>query len=151
MAGTKSKSASKKKSVETVKKSVSKVASRAAKKKTRKVQYGIVHIQASFNNTLITVTDTQGNALSQASSGSEGFKGSRKSTPFAAQVATEKVCKIVKENFGIISVAVYVKGPGPGREGVLKTIVAMGIKITEIRDDTGIPHNGPRPPKKRRV
>lgn len=151
MAGTKSKPAVKKKSVDAVKKTTVKVSSRAAKKKTRKVQHGVVHVLASFNNTLITITDSQGNTLAQASSGSEGFKGSRKSTPFAAQVATEKVCKIAKENFGIISVAVQVRGPGPGREGVLKTVVLMGIKITEIRDETGIPHNGPRPPKKRRV
>lgn len=126
-------------------------AARAARKKNRKVQHGIAHIQASFNNTLITMSDPQGNALAQASAGSEGFKGSRKSTPFAAQVAAEKVGKITKESFGMLSIAVYINGPGPGRESVIKTFIALGYKITEIRDVTGIPHNGPRPPKKRRV
>ena len=128
-----------------------KVASRTARKKTRKVPHGIAYVQASFNNTLITITDPQGNALSQASAGSEGFKGSRKSTPFAAQVAAEKVGKISKDNFAMLSVAVYVNGPGPGREAVIKSFIAVGFKITEIRDVTGIPHNGPRPPKKRRI
>ena len=129
-----------------------KVASRGAvRKKTRKVPHGIAHVQASFNNTLVTVTDPQGNALGQASSGSEGFKGSRKSTPFAAQIAAEKVGKVAKENFAMISIAVYINGPGPGRESVIKSFIALGFKITEIRDVTGIPHNGPRPPKKRRI
>jgi small subunit ribosomal protein S11 len=129
-----------------------KVASRGgARKKTRKVPHGIAHVQASFNNTLVTITDPQGNALAQASAGSEGFKGSRKSTPFAAQIAAEKVGKISKENFAMISIAVYINGPGPGRESVIKSFIALGFKITEIRDVTGIPHNGPRPPKKRRI
>lgn len=120
------------------------------RKKARKVPHGIVHVQASFNNTLVTITDPQGNALGQASSGSEGFKGSRKSTPFAAQIAAEKIGKAVKENCAMLSVAVYVNGPGPGREAVIKIMAAL-FKITEIRDVTGIPHNGPRPPKKRRI
>jgi small subunit ribosomal protein S11 len=128
-----------------------KVISRTLRKKTRKVAHGIAHVQASFNNTVITITDPQGNALAWATAGSEGFKGSRKSTPFAAQVAAEKVGKITKENFTMISVAVYVNGPGPGREAVIKSFIAVGFKITEIRDVTGIPFNGPRPPKKRRI
>jgi len=131
-----------------------KVASRGGstvRKKTRKVPHGIAHVQASFNNTLVTITDPQGNALGQASSGSEGFKGSRKSTPFAAQIAAEKVGKVAKENFAMLSIAVYINGPGPGRESVIKSFIALGFKITEIRDVTGIPHNGPRPPKKRRI
>jgi small subunit ribosomal protein S11 len=128
-----------------------KVASRTARKKVRKVPNGVVHVQASFNNTLITVADPQGKVLAQASAGSEGFKGSRKSTPFAAQVAAEKVGKASKELFGMVSIIVRVKGPGPGRESVIKTFIALGFKIILIQDVTGIPHNGPRPPKKRRI
>lgn len=121
------------------------------KRKARKVPQGIAHVQASYNNTLITMTDLQGNGLGQASAGSEGFSGSRKSTPFAAQVAAEKLGRNVKETYGMISVVVYIKGPGPGREAVIKAFIAAGLKVTEIRDATGIPHNGPRDPKKRRV
>ena len=123
----------------------------ARKRKARKVPQGIAHVQASYNNTLITITDIQGNSLGQASAGSEGFSGSRKSTPFAAQVAAEKLGRHVKETYGVISVVVYIKGPGPGREAVVKGFTTAGLKITEIRDSTGIPHNGPRGSKKRRV
>lgn len=128
-----------------------KIASRGGvRKKARKVPHGIAHIQASFNNTLVTITDPQGNALGQASAGSEGFKGSRKSTPFAAQIAAEKVGKAVKEGCGMMTIEIYIKGPGPGRESTIK-ILATIFKLTGIRDVTGIPHNGPRPPKKRRI
>ena len=123
----------------------------ARKKKTRKVPQGIAHIQASFNNTIVTITDLQGNSLGQASAGSENFSGSRKSTPFAAQVAAEKVGKVARDDYGMVALAIYVNGPGPGRESVVKIFMSLGLKITEIRDVTGIPHNGPRPSKKRRV
>ena len=121
------------------------------KRKARKVPQGIAHVQATYNNTLITLTDLQGNGLGQASAGSEGFSGSRKSTPFAAQVAAEKVGRNVKEIYGMVSVVVYINGPGPGREAAIKAFAAVGLKVTEIRDVTGIPHNGPRDPKRRRV
>jgi small subunit ribosomal protein S11 len=128
-----------------------KVGASTRKRKARKVPQGIAHVQASYNNTLITMTDLQGNGLGQASSGSEGFSGSRKSTPFAAQVAAEKLGRNVKEIYGLVSIVVYIKGPGPGREAVIKAFIAAGLKVSEIRDVTGIPHNGPRDPKKRRV
>ena len=121
------------------------------KKKTRKVPQGIVYVQASYNNTLITITDPAGNSLGQASAGSKGFSGSRKSTPFAAQVAAEELGRSVKENYGVVTVIVYIKGPGPGRESVVKAIASVGIKVTAISDVTRIPHNGPRRKKKRRV
>jgi small subunit ribosomal protein S11 len=121
------------------------------KRKARKVPQAIAHVQASYNNTIITFSDLQGNSLGQASAGSEGFSGSRKSTPFAAQVPAEKLGRMVKEVYGVISIVVYIKGPGPGREAVIKGFLAAGLKITEIRDATGIPHNGPREKKKRRV
>jgi len=124
---------------------------KSGKKKVRKnVQSGIAHIQSTFNNTLITITDPGGNALSWSSSGQQGFKGSRKSTPFAAQVAGEDAARKALEH-GVRSVAVYVKGPGAGRESAMRAIQATGIKITLIRDITPIPHNGCRPPKRRRV
>lgn len=121
-----------------------------ARKKSRKVQHGIAHVQATFNNILITITDPQGNALAFSSAGSKGFKGSRKSTPYAAQLVAEDVGTAAKTNFDMKTIAIYIKGPGPGRDSVIRVFAAI-LKITEIRDVTGIPHNGPRPPKKRRV
>lgn len=121
------------------------------KKKVRKnVVDGVAHIHASFNNTIITITDRQGNALSWATSGGSGFRGSRKSTPFAAQVAAERAGKVVQE-MGMKNMEVTVKGPGPGRESAVRALNALGFKITNITDVTPIPHNGCRPPKKRRV
>ena len=121
------------------------------KKGTRKkVSEGIAHIHASFNNTLINVTDRQGNTLAWATAGGSGFRGSRKSTPFAAQVAAEKL-STVKEDFGMLNLDVYIKGPGPGRESAVRSLNAAGFKILNITDVTPIPHNGCRPPKKRRV
>jgi small subunit ribosomal protein S11 len=121
------------------------------KKKVRKVVTdGVAHVHASFNNTIITITDRQGNALSWASSGGAGFKGSRKSTPFAAQIAAEKAGKVAQE-YGIKTLDVRVQGPGPGRESSIRALNALGIKIVGISDITPIPHNGCRPPKRRRV
>ena len=121
------------------------------KKKVRKsVSDGVAHIHASFNNTIVTITDRQGNTLSWATSGGSGFRGSRKSTPFAAQVAAEKAGDKAKE-FGVKNLDVNVKGPGPGRESAVRSLNASGFKITSIQDVTPIPHNGCRPPKKRRV
>ncbi|OGP09756.1 MAG: 30S ribosomal protein S11 [Deltaproteobacteria bacterium GWA2_45_12] len=111
---------------------------------------GIAHIQASFNNTIITITDVQGNTLSWGSAGMSGFKGSRKSTPFAAQIAADDAARKASEH-GLKSVVAYIKGPGAGRESALRAIGAAGIRITKIQDITPIPHNGCRPPKKRRV
>ena len=123
----------------------------ASRKKVKKqVVEGVVHIHASFNNTIITITDRQGNALSWATAGGSGFRGSRKSTPFAAQVASERAATAAQE-FGLKSVDVMVKGPGPGRESAVRALNAVGLKVTNITDDTPIPHNGCRPPKKRRV
>ncbi|ATW01745.1 30S ribosomal protein S11 [Candidatus Legionella polyplacis] len=112
---------------------------------------GIVHIHASFNNTIITITDRQGNTLCWESSGGSGFKGSRKSTPYAAQVAMERAAKVVKEKYGMNSVIVLVNGPGPGRESTIRELISQDFKIIQITDVTGIPHNGCKPPKKRRV
>jgi small subunit ribosomal protein S11 len=125
-------------------------ASRARKKARKNVSDGIAHIHASFNNTIITITDRQGNALSWASSGGAGFKGSRKSTPFAAQVAAEAAGRAAQE-CGIKNLEVEIKGPGPGRESSVRALNALGIKIMQIQDVTPIPHNGCRPPKKRRI
>ncbi len=111
---------------------------------------GMAHIHASFNNTIVTITDRQGNTLSWATSGGSGFRGSRKSTPFAAQVAAERAGNVAKE-FGLKNLEVFVKGPGPGRESAVRALNAVGFKITNITDITPIPHNGCRPPKKRRV
>ena len=123
----------------------------AEKKKAKRVVVdGLAHIHASFNNTIITITDRQGNALSWATSGGSGFRGSRKSTPFAAQVAAERASNVVVES-GMKSVDVFVKGPGPGRESAVRAIDAAGLKINSISDVTPIPHNGCRPPKRRRV
>jgi small subunit ribosomal protein S11 len=120
------------------------------KKVKRVVSDGIVHVHASFNNTIVTFTDRQGNALCWATSGGSGFRGSRKSTPYAAQVATERAAAVAKE-FGMKSVAVFVHGPGPGRESTIRELITQDFKIVEITDVTGIPHNGCKPPKKRRV
>lgn len=121
------------------------------KKKSRKqVQIGIVHVQSSFNNTIVTITDVSGNTLSWSSSGSRGFKGSRKSTPFAAQLAAEDAVRRAME-YGLKTVSVFVKGPGAGRESALRAIAQTGLRVTLIRDMTPIPHNGCRPPKRRRV
>ena len=129
---------------------MAKTATKVRKKVKKNVAEGIAHIHASFNNTIITITDRQGNALSWATSGGAGFKGSRKSTPFAAQVAAEAAGKAAVE-CGIKNVEVRIKGPGPGRESSVRALNALGIKITAITDVTPIPHNGCRPRKKRRV
>jgi|SRR6056300_447700 small subunit ribosomal protein S11 len=123
---------------------------RVKKKIKKNVAEGIAHVHASFNNTIITITDRQGNALSWATSGGAGFKGSRKSTPFAAQVAAETAGKAAQE-FGVKNVEVRIKGPGPGRESSVRALNAIGLKITAIQDVTPVPHNGCRPPKKRRI
>lgn len=111
---------------------------------------GVAYIQASFNNTIVTITDRQGNTLGWATSGGVGFRGSRKSTPFAAQVAAERCAESVKE-YGIKNIEIKVKGPGPGRESAVRALNTVGFRITNITDVTPIPHNGCRPPKKRRV
>ena len=123
------------------------------RKKTarRSVSEGVAHIHASFNNTIVTITDRQGNALAWATSGGQGFRGSRKSTPFAAQVAAEVAGKAAQETYGVKNVDVLVKGPGPGRESAVRALGALGYKINSISDVTPIPHYGCRPPKKRRV
>jgi len=124
---------------------------RSTKKKIKKVVTdGIAHINASFNNTIVMITDRQGNALSWATAGGSGFRGSRKSTPFAAQVAAETAGEKAKD-YGLKSLEVRVKGPGPGRESAVRALNNVGYKITNITDVTPIPHNGCRPPKKRRV
>lgn len=120
------------------------------KKAKRVVTDGIVHVHASFNNTIVTFTDRQGNALCWATSGGSGFRGSRKSTPYAAQIATGNASTAAKE-YGMKSVAVFVDGPGPGRESTIRELISQEFKIVEITDVTGIPHNGCKPPKKRRV
>jgi len=125
-------------------------AQRVRKKVRKNVSDGIAHVHASFNNTIITITDRQGNALSWATSGGAGFRGSRKSTPFAAQVAAEKAGKTALD-YGVKSLEVRIKGPGPGRESAVRSLNNVGYKIINIIDVTPIPHNGCRPPKKRRV
>ncbi|PZO66086.1 MAG: 30S ribosomal protein S11 [Pseudoxanthomonas suwonensis] len=125
-------------------------AAKVKKKVKRVVTDGIAHVHASFNNTIVTITDRQGNALSWATSGGSGFRGSRKSTPFAAQVAAEKAGKAALD-YGVKSLEVRIKGPGPGRESAVRSLNNVGYKITNIIDVTPIPHNGCRPPKKRRV
>ena len=129
---------------------MAKEATRLRKKVKKDVSDGIAHIHASFNNTIITITDRQGNALAWTTAGGSGFRGSRKSTPFAAQVAAERVGNIVKE-YGMKNLEVEVKGPGPGRESAVRALNNAGFQITNITDVTPIPHNGCRPPKKRRV
>jgi small subunit ribosomal protein S11 len=127
-----------------------KAATRVRKKIKKNVAEGIAHVHASFNNTVVTITDRQGNALSWATSGGAGFKGSRKSTPFAAQVAAEQASKVAQE-CGVKNLEVRIKGPGPGRESAVRALNAAGFKITSISDVTPVPHNGCRPPKKRRI
>ena len=123
---------------------------RVRKKVKKNIAEGIAHVHASFNNTIITITDRQGNALSWATSGGAGIKGSRKSTPFAAQVAAEAAGKAAQES-GVKNLEVRIKGPGPGRESAVRALNAVGFKITSISDVTPVPHNGCRPPKKRRI
>ncbi|MEX3555497.1 MAG: 30S ribosomal protein S11, partial [Burkholderia gladioli] len=122
-------------------------AQRVRKKVKKNVAEGVVHVHASFNNTIITITDRQGNALAWATSGGQGFKGSRKSTPFAAQVAAESAGRVAME-YGVKNLEVRIKGPGPGRESAVRALHGLGIKITAISDVTPIPHNGCRPPKR---
>ncbi|MBO5757251.1 MAG: 30S ribosomal protein S11 [Clostridia bacterium] len=132
---------------------MAKVAAKKVVKRRREkknIEKGVVHIQATFNNTIVTITDVNGNAISWASAGELGFKGSRKSTPFAAQSASETAAKAAIDQ-GLKSVEVYVKGPGSGRESAIRALEAVGLQITLIRDVTPIPHNGCRPPKRRRV
>lgn len=123
---------------------------RVKKKVKKNIAEGIAHVHASFNNTIITITDRQGNALSWATSGGQGFKGSRKSTPFAAQVAADVAGKSAQES-GVKNLEVRIKGPGPGRESAVRALNNAGFKITSITDVTPVPHNGCRPPKKRRI
>ncbi len=120
------------------------------KKEKRNVVHGQAHIQATFNNTIITISDPQGNTLCWASAGSSGFKGSRKSTPFAAQQAARNAAKMALD-MGMREVDIFVKGPGPGRESAIRSLMAAGLHVTSITDVTPLPHNGCRPPKKRRV
>ena len=132
---------------------MAKVAAKKVVKRRREkknIEKGVVHIQATFNNTIVTITDVNGNAISWASAGELGFKGSRKSTPFAAQSASETAAKAAIDQ-GLKSVEVYVKGPGSGRESAIRALEAVGLQITLIRDVTPIPHNGCRPPQRRRV
>ena len=123
---------------------------RTKKKERKNIEHGIAHIRSTFNNTIITITDTRGNALSWASAGGMGFKGSRKSTPFAAQMAAEQAAKAAMEH-GLRQVEVFVKGPGSGREAAIRSLQAAGLEVNLIKDVTPIPHNGCRPPKRRRV
>ncbi len=129
---------------------MAKTSNRARKRVKKNVVDGVAHVHASFNNTIITITDRQGNTLAWATAGGSGFRGSRKSTPFAAQVAAERAGSVVKE-FGMKNMDVMVKGPGPGRESAVRALHAAGFKINSISDVTPIPHNGCRPSKKRRV
>ena len=129
---------------------MAKPSTKVRKKVKKNVVEGIAHVHASFNNTIVTITDRQGNALAWSTSGANGFKGSRKSTPFAAQVAAEVVAKSAAE-CGVKNLEVRIKGPGPGRESTVRALNAAGFKITSISDITPVPHNGCRPPKKRRI
>jgi small subunit ribosomal protein S11 len=123
---------------------------RTAKKQKRSVLYGQAHVHATFNNTIITITDMQGNALAWGSAGAAGFKGSRKSTPYAARMAAQVAAKNALD-MGLQEVEVFVKGPGPGREAAIRALQAAGLRVSKITDITPIPHNGCRPPKRRRV
>jgi small subunit ribosomal protein S11 len=129
---------------------MAKATTRVRKKVKKNVAEGIAHVHASFNNTIIMITDRQGNALSWATSGSSGFKGSRKSTPFAAQIAADNAGRGAQD-CGVKNLEVRIKGPGPGRESAVRALNAAGFKITSISDVTPVPHNGCRPPKKRRI
>ena len=125
-------------------------ATRVRRRERKNIDKGIAHIQSTFNNTIVTITDTTGNAISWASSGGMGFRGSRKSTPFAAQMAAEKAAKAAIEH-GMREVECFVKGPGSGREAAIRSLQATGLEVSAIKDVTPIPHNGCRPPKRRRV
>ena len=127
-----------------------KVVVRTKRKERKNIEFGVAHIRSTFNNTIITITDTRGNALSWASAGEMGFRGSRKSTPFAAQMAAEHAAKAAMEH-GLKQIEVYVKGPGSGREAAIRSLQAAGPEVNLIKDVTPIPHNGCRPPKRRRV
>ena len=129
---------------------MAKAPTRARKRVRKQVSDGIAHVHASFNNTIVTITDRQGNALSWASAGGLGFRGSRKSTPFAAQMAAETAAKAAMEH-GLKHVEVFVKGPGSGREAAIRSLQASGLEVSSIKDCTPVPHNGCRPPKRRRV
>ena len=120
------------------------------RRERKNVEKGVAHIRSTFNNTIVTITDTKGNAISWASAGELGFKGSRKSTPYAAQMAAEQAAKLAADH-GMKSIEVYVKGPGSGRESAIRALSTQGLEITMIKDVTPIPHNGCRPPKRRRV
>ncbi|MFQ6015450.1 MAG: 30S ribosomal protein S11 [Anaerolineae bacterium] len=124
---------------------------RGARREKKNVPHGQAHIKATFSNTIITMTDPQGNVLNWGSAGTVGFKGSRKSTPYAAQLAARSTAKVAMGNFGLREIDVFVKGPGPGREAAIRSLQAAGLKVKSITDVTPIPHNGCRPPKKRRV
>jgi small subunit ribosomal protein S11 len=127
-----------------------KVASRPKRKERKNIEHGVAHIRSTFNNTIVTITDTKGNAISWASAGGLGFRGSRKSTPFAAQMAAETAAKAAMEH-GLKQIEVFVKGPGAGREAAIRSLQAAGLEVNMIKDVTPIPHNGCRPPKRRRV
>jgi small subunit ribosomal protein S11 len=129
---------------------MAKTSTRVRKKVKKNVAEGIAHVHASFNNTIVTITDRQGNALAWSTSGGNGFKGSRKSTPFAAQIAAEQAGKAAQE-CGVKNLEVRIKGPGPGRESAVRALNSAGFKITSVSDITPVPHNGCRPPKKRRI
>ena len=129
---------------------VKKGAATRRRREKKNIENGAVHIQSTFNNTIVTITDTQGNAVSWASAGEMGFRGSRKSTPFAAQTAAETAAKVAIDH-GMKTVEVYVKGPGSGREAAIRALQTVGLEVTMIKDVTPIPHNGCRPPKRRRV
>jgi small subunit ribosomal protein S11 len=129
---------------------MAKAATRVRRAERKNITSGVAHVSATFNNTMITITDVQGNAISWSSAGSQGFKGSRKSTPYAAQMASEEAARKAQEH-GMKTLEVCVKGPGSGRESALRALSAAGFTITAIRDVTPIPHNGCRPPKRRRV
>lgn len=129
---------------------VAKKVARPKRKERKNIEFGVAHIRSTFNNTIITITDQKGNALSWASAGGMGFKGSRKSTPFAAQMAAEQAAKAAMEH-GLKQVEVFVKGPGSGREAAIRSLQAAGLEVNLIKDVTPIPHNGCRPPKRRRV
>jgi small subunit ribosomal protein S11 len=121
-----------------------------ARKERKNISHGRAYIHATFNNTIVTITDTQGNAITWSSAGASGFKGSRKSTPYAAQLAAQEAAKKAEEH-GLREIDIFVKGPGPGREAAIRALQATGFKVLSITDVTPIPHNGCRPPKKRRV
>ena len=131
-------------------KQVKKGAATRRRREKKNIEKGAVHIQSTFNNTIVTITDTQGNAVSWASAGEMGFRGSRKSTPFAAQTAAETAAKVAIDH-GMKTVEVFVKGPGSGREAAIRALQTVGLEVTMIKDVTPIPHNGCRPPKRRRV